>query len=107
MVGALPVAVGQMRRARGHGYGTGLVEAANPFLAEGTSLVGHEFHYSRIQDDCRGVTTVMALKRGVGVGRSRDGISVGGVVASYTHFHALGTPTWAPGMVRAAQGRTA
>lgn len=103
MVGALPIAVEQMQRPQGHGYVIAQVDRSNPFLAKGTSLVGHEFHYSRIEDDCRGAKTVMALERGVGVGRGRDGICVGGLIASYTHLHALGTPGWAPGMVRAAR----
>ena len=104
MVGALPITVEQMQRPQGHGYVSAMVDRANPFLAERTSLAGHEFHYSRVEGDCSEVATVMALKRGVGVGRGRDGISVGGVVASYTHLHALGTPGWAPGMVSAARG---
>ncbi|MFH1530631.1 MAG: cobyrinate a,c-diamide synthase [Pseudomonadota bacterium] len=107
MVGALPITVEQMQRPQGHGYVSALVDGANPFLAESTSLGGHEFHYSRVEDDSSAVTTVMALQRGVGVGGGRDGIRVGGVVASYTHLHALGTPGWAPGMVRAARGEAA
>ena len=107
MVGALPFAVEQMKRPQGHGYVSARVDTANPFLAESTALGGHEFHYSRIEGDSPAVTTVMALERGVGVGGGRDGIRMGGVVASYTHLHALGTPGWAPGMVRAAMGEAA
>jgi hypothetical protein len=36
------------------------------------------------------------------VGEARDGIQVGNIVATYTHLHALGTPAWAPALVRAA-----
>jgi len=50
------------------------------------------------------VRTVLALDRGVGVGEGRDGFLVGGVVAGYTHIHALGAPEWAPAVVRAARG---
>ena len=107
MVGALPIDVEQMQRPQGHGYVTAQVDAANPFLEEHTRLGGHEFHYSRIENDRPALPTVIALERGVGVGGGRDGLHVGEVVASYTHLHALGAPAWAPGMVRAAQGGAA
>ena len=51
--------------------------------------------------------TVLALSKGVGVGGGRDGIRLGSVMASYTHFHALGVPGWADGLVRAALGGAA
>jgi cobyrinic acid a,c-diamide synthase len=107
MVGALPITVEQTPRPQGHGYVSAHIDGPNPFLPECTSLRGHEFHYSRLGGDCPPVTTVMALERGVGVGRGRDGIRVGSAVASYTHLHALGAPGWAPGMVRAARGEAA
>ena len=104
MVGALPITVEQHARPQGHGYVRAQVDRHNPFLEEGTTLCGHEFHYSRLHDDGDEVETVLSLDRGVGVGQGRDGIRHGGVLASYTHLHALGAPDWAPCLVRAAAG---
>ncbi len=102
MVGVLPIRVEQTPRPQGHGYVHGRVDRDNPFLARGTELRGHEFHYSRLLDNGDKVETVLSLERGVGVGRGRDGLQVGNVVASYTHLHALGAPSWAPSLIEAA-----
>jgi len=102
MVGALPIRVVQTPRPQGHGYVHGCVDRDNPFLARGTELRGHEFHYSRLLDNGDKLATVVSLDRGVGVGKGRDGLQVGNVVASYTHLHALGAPSWAPSLVEAA-----
>ncbi len=104
MVGALPVRVEQTARPQGHGYVQAMSDRANPVLPEGTELYGHEFHYSRLLDNGTKVPTVLKLTRGVGVGGGRDGLQVGRTIATYTHLHALATPTWASGLVEAAVG---
>ncbi len=104
MVGALPFDVEQTAKPQGHGYVTARVDGENPFLSFGVELRGHEFHYSKIGQGLGAVRTVLALDRGVGVGGGRDGVVRGGVVAGYTHVHALGAPEWAPALVRAARG---
>lgn len=104
MVGTFPVVVEQLPRPQGHGYVQGRPDRANPILAEGTELCGHEFHYSRLRDGIGDVPTVIELTRGVGVGEGRDGLRMGQAVATYTHLHALATPAWAGGLVRAASG---
>jgi cobyrinic acid a,c-diamide synthase len=101
MVGALPVVVEHTPRPQGHGYAAATVDRANPFFPVGTRLLGHEFHHSRIVDT-PSVDTALAVERGVGVGRGREGLAVGNVVATYLHLHALGAPGWATGLVRAA-----
>ncbi len=50
----------------------------------------------------QGLDTVLLGGRGVGLGEGRDGAAVGNLVATYLHLHALGTPEWAPALVRAA-----
>ncbi|MCP4677986.1 MAG: hydrogenobyrinic acid a,c-diamide synthase (glutamine-hydrolyzing) [Deltaproteobacteria bacterium] len=102
MVGALPVEVEQLPRPQGHGYVMARVDGENPFLEDNTTLKGHEFHYSRLCGDIEDVPTMLELRRGTGIGKGRDGIKVGSVVATYTHFHALGTPEWAGGLVGSA-----
>ncbi len=104
MVGALPVVVEHTPRPQGHGYVAGTVDRSNPFFPAGARLAGHEFHYSRLADPVPGSDTVISLERGVGLGQGRDGMAVGNVVATYLHLHALGTPEWAPALVRAALG---
>jgi len=104
MVGALPVSVEHTLRPQGHGYVRARVDHQMPFLANGTELRGHEFHYSRLHGTEDEIETVLALERGVGVGGGRDGLRVGSAVASYTHLHALGVPEWADGLVGAAVG---
>ncbi len=105
MVGALPVVVEQQARPQGHGYVEARVDGDNPFFPLGTTLRGHEFHYSRLQARGETLKTVLALGRGVGIGEGRDGIRQHEVVASYLHLHALGQPEWAPALVQAACGR--
>ncbi|RLD03407.1 MAG: cobyrinic acid a,c-diamide synthase, partial [Chloroflexota bacterium] len=105
MVGALPVVVEHQARPQGHGYVEARVTGDNPFLPLGTTLRGHEFHYSRLQVKAEAPETILSLTRGTGIGDGRDGIRVREVVASYLHLHALGQPEWAPALVRAASGR--
>jgi cobyrinic acid a,c-diamide synthase len=104
MVGALPIHVEQTVRPQGHGYVAARVDSPNPFLAAGSVIRGHEFHYSRVTEGAGALRTVLAIDRGVGVGEGRDGVQVGSAVATYTHLHAAGVPEWAPAMVRAARG---
>jgi len=103
MVGALPIAVEQTSRPQGHGYVEGRVDAKNPFLTPGTRLRGHEFHYSRLVEAAAPPATALSLDRGVGIGRGRDGVVGGRVLASYLHLFAPGIPEWAPALVRAAR----
>lgn len=101
MVGALPIVVEHTARPQGHGYMAATVDRPNPFFPVGTRLLGHEFHYSRVAGAFDG-DTALAVERGAGLGRGRDGLCVKNVVATYMHLHALGTATWAAGLVRAA-----
>lgn len=106
MVGALPVDVVQKSSPQGHGYVQAHVDRANPFLSRDTKIRGHEFHYLQVEETSDDVYTILSLRRGVGIGDGRDGICVDNVVASFTHIHALATPSWAPAVVRAASGGT-
>ncbi len=103
MVGALPIIVEHTARPHGHGYMAATVDRANPFFPVGTRLLGHEFHHSRVVASF-GAETALAVERGAGLGRGRDGLVSGNVVATYMHLHALGTPAWAESLVRAALG---
>ena len=103
MAGVLPVVFDFSRRPQGHGYTIVTVEQPNPYYKIGTELKGHEFHYSRVLK-WRGTDNDLAfnMKRGTGFINNRDGVCYKNVLATYTHIHALGTPSWAISMVRKA-----
>ena len=100
MAGVLPVDVSVHASPRGHGYAQAVVDRANPFFEVGTRLRAHEFHYSAVESG--EVETAFEIERGSGAFPGRDGLLANQVLATYLHVHALGTPEWAPGLVRAA-----
>jgi cobyrinic acid a,c-diamide synthase len=103
MAGVFPFDAQVRSSAQGHGYTELAVDRPNPFFAEGLTLRGHEFHYSRITLADGPPETACAVRRGAGAVDGRDGIVAANVFASYTHLHALATPEWAAGLVAAAR----
>ena len=103
MAGVFPFQAHVCSTAQGHGYAELLVDRANPFFPVGLSVRGHEFHYSRIALENGGVETACEVQRGKGIGQGRDGVIVKNVWAGYTHLHALATPEWTAGLLRAAR----
>ncbi|MBU0985674.1 MAG: cobyrinate a,c-diamide synthase [Proteobacteria bacterium] len=103
MTGVLPVVFGFSKKPQGHGYTIVKVSRSNPYFEVGTELKGHEFHYSRVLE-WRGTDKdlVFEMKRGIGFVDFKDGVCYKNVLATYTHMHALGTPSWAGSMVRNA-----
>ncbi len=103
MIGIFPIVFGLSKRPQGHGYTIMRVDQKNAFFPIGTELKGHEFRYSTIKE-WRGSDQDMVFStvRGTGFQNNRDGLTYKNVLASYTHIHALGTPSWAPGLVRSA-----
>ncbi len=106
MAGVLPLEVDVCEAPQGHGYADLLVDHSNPFFATGMRLKGHEFHYSKIVAASGDWATACAVVRGTGCYAGRDAIVRNHVWASYTHLHALATPEWAAGMVRAARAHS-
>jgi len=104
MAGVLPVVFGFSKRPQGHGYTIVRVDRENPYYARGTTLLGHEFHYSSVKS-WKGTPQNLAfsMQRGSGFFEGRDGVCINNVLATYTHIHALGTPTWAAALVRQAR----
>jgi cobyrinic acid a,c-diamide synthase len=105
MAGVLPCDVELCDVPQGHGYAELTVDAANPFFAEGQSLRGHEFHYSRIVPGEAQLRTACAVRRGTGSSVGRDAVVVHNVWASYTHLHAVSTPEWTTALLGAARAR--
>ena len=104
MCGILPVTFGFSRRPQGHGYTILEVTGANPFFRTGTTLRGHEFHYSSVLK-WRGRKEDLAytMARGTGLIDGQDGLCHKNVLATYTHLHASGTPQWAPALAAKAR----
>jgi cobyrinic acid a,c-diamide synthase len=103
MAGVLPFDVEVSSKPQGHGYAELRIDSENPFFPIGTMLRGHEFHYSRIISPAIPPATAAAVLRGTGCFQSRDGVLLGNVWASYTHLHALASPEWPAGLIRAAR----
>jgi cobyrinic acid a,c-diamide synthase len=103
MAGVLPIVFGFSKRPQGHGYTIVRVDRENPFFDIGTLLKGHEFHYSTVESpDTLADQMTFKMERGNGIVQKRDGFCRQNVLATYTHIHALGTPQWAPALVRQA-----
>jgi cobyrinic acid a,c-diamide synthase len=104
MAGVLPAEFGFSRRPQGHGYTIVRVDRQNPYFEPGTTLLGHEFHYSSVTS-WKGAPENLAfsMERGSGFWEGRDGVCVNNVLATYTHIHALGTPAWARALVEQAR----
>ena len=103
MAAVLPFEAHVCSTAQGHGYAELRVDRANSFFATGLAIRGHEFHYSRIVLENGHLETACEVRRGQGIGRGREGVIFKNVWAGYTHIHALATPEWAAGMLRAAR----
>lgn len=102
MAGVFDVELEMHRKPCGHGYAEMKVDRANPYFDVGTTLRGHEFHYTALKD--ADVDTCLAVKRGSGVGRGRDGLVYRNCLATYMHIHADGVPEWANQFVYTAAG---
>lgn len=103
MSGAVPATYAFGERPNGHGYSILETAAPNPFFPVGTSLRGHEFHYTFLTSaTTERVTYAFDVRKGHGFDGRRDGLCYRNTLASYTHVHALGTSHWAPALVRAA-----
>ncbi|MBW1956524.1 MAG: cobyrinate a,c-diamide synthase [Deltaproteobacteria bacterium] len=103
MAGVLPVTFGFSKRPQGHGYTIVEVIAENPFYPLGQEIRGHEFHYSSVLEwGGKDTDLVFSMKRGTGFLNGKDGVCYKNVLATYTHIHALGAPSWAMAMVERA-----
>jgi cobyrinic acid a,c-diamide synthase len=103
MAGAVPAVFGFRRRPQGHGYTVLETIGGNPFYPVGTTITGHEFHYTYLDSsETRDLPFAFRVRRGHGFDGLSDGLCWRNVLACYTHVHALGTDSWAPAIVREA-----
>jgi len=100
MAGVLPVVFGLSKKPKGHGYTIISVERENKYFKKGSEIRGHEFHYSYVLEwKGKDEDLIFNMKRGNGFINKKDGLCYKNVLATYTHIHALGTPSWAKAMV--------
>lgn len=104
MAGIFPISFSLENRPQAYGYSIAEVVNKNPFFAEGITLRGHEFHYSRpvFGEAAAGFHYALRIERGKGLYEGRDGICYKNVFATYTHLHALGAREWAGGIIKQA-----
>ncbi len=104
MAGVFPFEIILGTKPQGHGYTVMECVSPNPFFPKGTTIRGHEFHYSRIADrlDPGSYPFVFRLKKGHGIVAGWDGICYKNVLAGYSHLHAAGNELWADAMIAAA-----
>jgi cobyrinic acid a,c-diamide synthase len=106
MVGVLPMRLLLEKKPLGHGYTVMQVEESNPFFSAGTTLRGHEFHYSRaVLTSEKDVRFALRVERGHGIDGVHDGIVKYNLFATYTHIHAAGNPRWAESFCAVAAKR--
>lgn len=104
MTGVFPYDVVLEEKPQGHGYTVLECVGENPYFDPGTTFKGHEFHYSRLIGCEPDLPFAFRLKKGHGVVAGWDGLCYKGVLASYSHIHAVGNEHWSEAMVRAALG---
>jgi len=100
MAGVFPIVFGLSQKPKGHGYTIISVERENKYFKKGTEIRGHEFHYSYVIEwKGNDRDLIFNMKKGNGFLNKKDGVCYKNVLATYTHIHALGTPSWAESMV--------
>jgi cobyrinic acid a,c-diamide synthase len=105
MVDVFPFEIILGTKPQGHGYTVMECVGSNPFFPQGTTLRGHEFHYSRIAEkiDPGSYPFVFRLDKGHGIVAGWDGMCYKNVLAAYSHLHAAGNERWADAMIAAAE----
>lgn len=105
MVDLFPITFLMKNKPQAHGYTIVEVDKRNPFFPVGTILRGHEFHYSLPEEffEEENMYTVFKMKRGEGIKNKRDGLCYKNTLGTYTHIHALGSPSWVVGFINSAK----
>lgn len=107
MAGVFPVSTTFCPRPQGLGYTEAFAVRDNIFYPQGTTVLGHEFHYSVCLAEGAGdVEFAMKMVRGNGMLNKRDGLLYQNTLAGYNHIHALAVPDWATRFVEAAARKT-
>ena len=97
LVGLIPVrsSLGETRLTLG--YRTVRALADGPLLKRGQQIKGHEFHWSRLDDEHPDGDSAYEVSEN---GGRREGFQSGSVLASYVHLHPASDPHVAPRFVQ-------
>ncbi|MBN1212030.1 MAG: hydrogenobyrinic acid a,c-diamide synthase (glutamine-hydrolyzing) [candidate division Zixibacteria bacterium] len=98
MAEVFPVDLVMNTRPAGHGYTLMRADRSNPFFEPGTTLKGHEFHYSTVTGRFDETATCLSVQTGFGLGQQRDGLLYKNCLACFAHLHADGAEKWAPAL---------
>lgn len=98
MAGVLPATAAMTSRIQGLGYAVGTWRLGTGYAAAGSSVSGHEFHYSHVNPDPDGRFAI-ALSRGKGIDGGKDGLVEQATTGCYTH--AYFSQAFAEGLVAA------
>ena len=101
----LPMVFSVEKFPQGHGYVIAKVKEKNPYFRLGSSIKGHEFHYSRPVEikDNKDIKFVFELEKGNGLNGKVDGILYKNLLATYTHIHIFSVKYWAINFLKKAQ----
>lgn len=102
MVGAIPGKTVMTERLQNFGYGEATALRRNILAEPGESIRGHEFHYSRRNEDPRAEDAAYEITKARTAESRLEGYASGNVVASYHHVHFSSKPVWVRRFVAAA-----
>lgn len=91
MVGFLPIKTQMFHKFQALGYSVYKAIDSNIISRKGDTLLGHEFHYSRVAATEK-LDYVFKVKRGRGVIGDYDGIVKNRTLANYLHIHVTSYP---------------
>ena len=105
MVGIIPAETVLEPKPVGRGYVEVEATADHPWWPAGTRVRAHEFHYSRLEGLPAGIPASCGwtMRRGTGLGDSRDGLRLHNLFASYTHLRSQPGSDWAAGFIHFAR----
>ncbi|SDG93799.1 cobyrinate a,c-diamide synthase [Desulfosporosinus hippei] len=104
MAGIIPMKAEMTKRLQGIGYRKGVFREGNFFGPGGTTVQGHEFHYSRVIYE-KEYPPAYELFRGDKVDRL-EGYARDNIIASYLHLHFSGHPELLEHWFASRLGRT-
>ncbi len=105
MCGVLPIVFTVEKFPQGHGYVIAKVKEKNPYFELGSTIKGHEFHYSKPLEikDLKNLNFIFELERGIGFNGKVDGILFKNLLATYIHIHIFSVKCWAINFLKKAQ----
>jgi len=101
----LPIKFMVEKFPQGHGYVIAKIKEKNPYFELGTSIKGHEFHYSKPLEMKfnEEIKFAFELEKGTGFDGKLDGILYKNLLATYTHIHVFSVKCWATNFLKKAK----